>query len=142
MKKILTLVALSVLLTGCVRSGANNVSVKAEQLAEQRFVLETVNGQAVAPGEHPAEIRFDKEMKVSGSMCNQFSGQGKLSESKLTVKNMAMTRMMCVDAQRNTLDNTIGTMLNAGAQVDLTDSQLTLTTADQTLIYKLAKEAQ
>lgn len=142
MKKIITLVALSVLLTGCVRSGANNVSVKAEQLTGHRFVLETVNGQAVPPGEHPADIRFDNEMKVSGQMCNSFSGQGKLSEGKLTVKNMAMTRMMCAEAQRNTLDSTIGTLLNAGAQVDLTDSQLTLTTADQTLIYKLAAEAQ
>ena len=142
MKKLITLVALSILLTGCVRSGANNVSVKAAQLAGHRFVLDAVNGLAVEPGEHPAEISFDKEMKISGNMCNRFTGQGKLSEGKLTVKNMAMTRMMCAEAQRNTLDSTIGTLLNAGAQVDLTDSQLTLTTADQTLIYKLAAEAQ
>ncbi|MGK9173445.1 heat shock protein HslJ [Yokenella regensburgei] len=142
MNKLITLVALSVLLTGCVRSGANDVSVKAEQLVNHRFVLETANGQAVEPGEQPADIHFDGEMKISGGMCNRFTGQGKLSEGKLTVKNMAMTRMMCTDAQRNALDNVLATMLNTGAQVDLTDSQLTLTTADQTLIYKQTEPAQ
>lgn len=142
MKKLITLVALSVLLTGCVRSGANNVSVKAEQLAGHRYVLDAVNGLAVEPGEHPAEISFDKEMKISGNMCNRFTGQGKLSEGKLTVKNMAMTRMLCVDAQRNELDNTLSSVLNTGAQVDLTGNQLTLNTAEKTLIFTLADNAQ
>ena len=56
----------------------------------------------------------------------------------LKVKSLAMTRMLCHDAQLNTLDATIGTMLREGAQVDLTENQLTLATADQTLVYKLA----
>ncbi|WP_437890347.1 heat shock protein HslJ [Phytobacter sp. V91] len=142
MKKLIALVALSVLLGGCVRSGAADATVKAEQLAQHRFVLESVNGQPVAPGPQPAEIHFDKEMMVSGNMCNRFSGQGKLAEGKLTVKNMAMTRMMCIDSQRNKLDTTISTMLSAGAQVDLTGNQLTLITANQTLIYTLADKAQ
>jgi len=142
MKKMIALVAISVVLSGCVRSGANNTTVKAEQLMQHRFVLGSVNGQAVDAGDHPPEIRFDKEMKVSGSMCNRFSGQGKLSEGKLTVKNMAMTRMMCIQDQLNALDNTLGNMLSKGAQVDLTGNQLTLITADQTLIYTLADKAQ
>jgi heat shock protein HslJ len=142
MKKVITLLALSMLLAGCVRSGANNVSVKADQLAQHRFVLDTVNGQAVAPGEHPAELSFDKDLKVSGNMCNRFTGQGKLSEGKLTVNNMAMTRMMCVDAQRNELDNVINDVLSKGAQVDVTENQLTLNTASQTLIFSRADNAQ
>ncbi|MCV4677265.1 heat-inducible protein, partial [Escherichia coli] len=40
--------------------------------------------------------------------------------------------------QLNTLDATIGKMLREGAQADLTENQLTLATADQTLVYKLA----
>ncbi|WP_223813326.1 META domain-containing protein, partial [Klebsiella pneumoniae] len=54
------------------------------------------------------------------------------------VKSLAMTRMLCHDAQLNTLDATIDKMLREGAQVDLTENQLTLATADQTLVYKLA----
>ncbi|MSE29802.1 heat-inducible protein, partial [Escherichia coli] len=40
--------------------------------------------------------------------------------------------------QRNALDNTLSKMLRDGAQVDLTENQLTLATADQSLVYKLA----
>lgn len=140
MKRVITLTALCVLLAGCVRDG--KVSVTSEQLIGHRFVLENVNGTAVAPGENPPELRFGEKMAISGSMCNRFSGQAKLSSGELTAKQLVMTRMACVDPQRSELDNVIGTLLKEGAQVDLTDSQLTLTTADQTLIYKLADAAQ
>lgn len=77
-------------------------------------------------------------MTVSGRMCNSFSGQGKLSDGELKVKDMAMTRMMCADPQLNELDHTISAMLKQGAQVDLTANQLTLATAEQTLMFRLA----
>ena len=94
MKRIITLLAFGVLLSGCVSHGVSKNSVNETQLAQHRFVLNTVNGQAVEKGEHPADIHFDNKMVVSGSMCNRFTGQGKLSEGTLTVKKMAMTRMM------------------------------------------------
>lgn len=49
-----------------------------------------------------------------------------------------MTRKLCSDAQLNVLDATLSNMLRQGAQVDLTEQQLTLATADQTLVYRLA----
>lgn len=140
MKKIVTLVALSVLLAGCVSS--RSTTLKPEQLADQRFVLETVNGQAVKPAEEMPQIQFDKDLRVSGKMCNSFMGQGKLSDGALTVKHMGMTMMLCAEPQRNELDHTINAMLTEGAQVDLTGNQLTLTTADQTLIFKRAEKTQ
>jgi len=140
MKKMMTLVALSVVLSGCVSSRTD--TLKPQQLADQRFVLTTVNGQAVQGNGPAPEIRFDKDLRVSGKMCNGFMGQGKLSEGKLTVKQMGMTMMLCPDQQRNELDHTINAMLSEGAQVDLTDNQLTLATATQTLIYTRAAKAQ
>ncbi|HBQ8709095.1 TPA: META domain-containing protein, partial [Klebsiella pneumoniae] len=94
--------------------------------------------------DRPLELSFGEKMAitgkmyVSGNMCNGFSGEGKVSDGELKVKSLAMTRMLCHDAQLNTLDATIGKMLREGAQVDLTENQLTLATADQTLVYKLA----
>ncbi|WP_238084825.1 MULTISPECIES: heat shock protein HslJ [Pseudescherichia] len=140
MKRVIVLTGLCVLLAGCVRDG--KVSVTSEQLIGHRFVLENVNGKAIPPGENPPELRFGEKMAISGSMCNRFSGQGKLSSGELTAKELVMTRMACADPQRNELDSVIGTVLKDGAQVDLTDSQLTLTTADKTLIYKLADAGQ
>lgn len=139
MKKIMTLVALSVALSGCVSSRTD--TLKPQQLADQRFVLTTVNGQAVQGSDAAPEISFDKDLRVAGKMCNRFMGQGKLSDGTLTVKQMGMTMMMCVEPQRNELDHTINTMLTEGAQVDLTGDQLTLATKSQTLIYTRAAKA-
>ncbi|MGY5956958.1 heat shock protein HslJ [Kosakonia sp. BK9b] len=139
MKKIVTLVALSVVLAGCVSSRSN--TLKPEQLENQRFVLESVNGQALQLTGQQPEISFDSDLRVAGKMCNGFTGQGKLSGGALTVKHMGMTMMLCAEPQRNALDHTINAMLSNGAQVDLTDDQLTLATADQTLVYKRAKKA-
>lgn len=56
MKKIVTLVALSIIITGCVSSG--KVSVKREQLEHHRFVLESVNGKTVTG----PELSFGEDM--------------------------------------------------------------------------------
>ncbi|EQT62291.1 heat-inducible protein [Escherichia coli] len=101
-------------------------------------MLESVNGKPVTSDKNPPEISFGEKMMISGSMCNRFSGEGKLSNGELTAKGLAMTRMMCANPQLNELDNTISKMLKEGAQVDLTANQLTLATAKQTLTYKLA----
>ncbi|EAN0414430.1 TPA: heat shock protein HslJ [Salmonella enterica] len=132
MKKSVTLVALSIIMTGCVSSG--KVSVKREQLEHHRFVLESVNGKTVTG----PELSFGEDMTVSSKMCNQFTGEGKLSDGELKVKNLAMTRMMCADPQLNALDGTLSELFSKGAQVDLTANQLTLATAETTLMYKLA----
>lgn len=136
MNKFAALLATGMLLSGCVYN--SKVSTGAEQLQHHRFVLTSVNGQPLNTGDKPLELSFGEEMYVSGNMCNRFSGKGKVSDGELKVKALAMTRMLCADPQLNTLDATLGKMLREGAQVDLTETQLTLATADQTLVYKLA----
>ena len=129
MKKSVAVLFLSLALTGCVNPG--KASVQPEQLQNHRFVLENVDGKAVTKTSAQPEIAFSalsdlslvKNITVSGVMCNSFNGQGKLSEGALTVKTLAMTRKM----------------LRKGAQVDLTEDQLTLATAEKTLMFKRAE---
>ncbi len=107
-------------------------------------MLTSVNGQAVNASDRPLELSSVRRWLLPARcmypaiLCNGFSGEGKVSDGELKVKSLAMTRMLCHDAQLNTLDATIDKMLREGAQVDLTENQLTLATADQTLVYKLA----
>ena len=75
---------------------------------------------------------------LSGSLCNQFSAMATVTNGELSAPDLVMTRKLCRNAQLNQLDATLATMLRQGAQVDLTESQLTLATADQTFVYKLA----
>ena len=142
MKKLIALSVISLVLSGCVNPG--KASVQPEQLKNHRFVLENVNGKAVKTATTQPEIGFSalpdislvNNISVSGQMCNRFNGQGKLSEGELTVKTLAMTRKLCTEPQLNELDHTLGDMLRKGAQVDLTEDQLTLATADKTLMFK------
>ena len=145
MKKLVAVTFLSLALAGCVNPG--KASVQPEQLQNHRFVLENVDGKAITKTATQPEISFSplsdisliKNITVSGVMCNSYNGQGKLSEGALTVKTLAMTRKLCTDPQLNELDQAIGDMLRTGAQVDLTEDQLTLATADKTLMFKRAE---
>ncbi|HDR2542697.1 TPA: heat shock protein HslJ [Enterobacter mori] len=142
MKKLVAVTFLSLALAGCVNPG--KASVQPEQLQNHRFVLENVDGKAITKTATQPEISFSalsdisliKNITVSGVMCNSYNGQGKLSEGALTVKTLAMTRKLCSDPQLNELDQVIGDMLRKGAQVDLTEDQLTLATAEKTLMFK------
>lgn len=142
MKKLVAVTFLSLALAGCVNPG--KASVQPEQLQNHRFVLENVYGKAITKTATQPEISFSalsdirliKNITVSGVMCNSYNGQGKLSEGALTVKTLAMTRKLCTDPQLNELDQAIGDMLRKGAQVDLTEDQLTLATAEKTLMFK------
>lgn len=142
MKKLVAVTFLSLALAGCVNPG--KASVQPEQLQNHRFVLENVDGKAITKTATQPEISFSalsdisliKNITVSGVLCNSYNGQGKLSEGALTVKTLAMTRKLCTDPQLNELDQAIGDMLHKGAQVDLTEDQLTLATAEKTLMFK------
>lgn len=136
MKKSVALVALSLLMAGCVTNG--KVSVSREQLQHHRFILVSVDGNPVPQSTHPLELSFGEKLTIAGNMCNRFNGQASLSDGELKVEEMAMTRMMCANPQLSELDNTLSEMLKQGAQVDLTANQLTLATAKHTLSYKLA----
>lgn len=142
MKKIVFLLAAATLLAGCVYN--SKVFTGGDQLQHHRFVLESVNGKPVQ-GEHaPMDLSFGEKQPLlnniylSGTLCNTFSGMATVTNGELTATDLAMTRKLCREAQLNQLDATLATMLRQGAQVDLTESQLTLATADQTFIYKLA----
>lgn len=142
MKKLVAVTFLSLALAGCVNPG--KASVQPEQLQNHRFVLENVDGKAITKTATQPDISFSalsdisliKNITVSGVMCNSYNGQGKLSEGALTVKTLAMTRKLCSDPQLNELDQVLGDMLRKGAQVDLTEDQLTLATAEKTLMFK------
>ncbi len=81
MKKVAAFVALSLLMAGCVSN--DKIAVTPEQLQHHRFVLESVNGKPVTSDKNPPEISFGEKMMISGSMCNRFSGEGKLSNGEL-----------------------------------------------------------
>lgn len=84
MRKFVALIALSLLTAGCVSNG--KMFVNRDQLQHHRFVLESVNGKPVTGETTQPELSFGENMTVSGSMCNHFTGKGKLSDGELRVR--------------------------------------------------------
>ncbi|MDC6110951.1 heat shock protein HslJ [Serratia rubidaea] len=138
MKAWIPLALASTLLAGCAGGTPAGKPVQESDLLHHNFVLQSVDGVAAnaQQGRGPS-IEFGEKMHISGSMCNRFFGNGQLDNGVLTVKNLATTRMMCSDPQRNQWDQIIGSVLNNGARVTLAAQQLTLSDGQHTLVYTL-----
>lgn len=136
MNKIFPMALLVMMASGCSNDGV----VDAARLADQRFILQSVDGiSASGKAEKQPEISFTRNMRVSGMMCNRFFGQGELSSGQLTVKQLGSNRMLCSDPQLNNWDSLIGEVLMKGATVSLDGDRLTLTGTGHTLQYQKAK---
>ncbi|WP_350304018.1 heat shock protein HslJ [Photorhabdus viridis] len=141
MKKILPLATATLLLATFQTSATENVSV--DDLLHHRFVLMSVNGESSKNQEgRVPSIEFGEKLHISGSMCNNFMGQGKLKNGVLTVKNLASTQMLCSDDKLNKWDYLIGKVLADGVKVTLKDQKLILSNHDNKLVYKLKDSVQ
>ncbi|WP_445493573.1 heat shock protein HslJ [Photorhabdus sp. SF281] len=141
MKKILPLATATLLLATFQTSATENVSV--DDLLHHKFVLVSVNGESAKNQEgRVPSIEFGEKLHISGSMCNNFMGQGKLKHGVLTVKNLASTQMLCSDDKLNRWDHLIGKVLADGVKVTLKDQKLTLSNHSNKLVYKLKDYVQ
>lgn len=142
MKKAVIAGLAAMAISGCAATGSND-AIHPQQLQHHRYVLESVDGTKITTRTpRQPEISFGENMHVSGQMCNRFMGQGSLSGNTLVVSAMASSRMMCVDPQLNQLDGIISDMLNRGAKISLAGQQMTLTTPQHTLVWKLSDLVQ
>lgn len=141
--KVIAGIGLGLALAGCGHGDMTEGKTSpVDQLAGHEFVLQELDGQAWAQQEGgPVMLRFTREgdnqaLRVSGKLCNNFNGAAQLENDTLTVKGMAMTRMLCANDALNGLDNTVSQMLEKGAHLTLEHSTLTLTGDSHTLIYR------
>jgi len=98
------------------------------------FVLQSVNGQAVAWERQP-EIEFGEGLQLSGQVCNRFFGPAAYKNGVLTAPQMAMTMMLCIDDRLNQLERDFAGLLRDGARLSLEKDTLTLSGERITLVY-------
>lgn len=117
------------LLAAC---GAKNAApdqasgVSKQDLVHHAFVLASINGNPFVEKERLPTLEFNEGFRVSGAVCNRFTGQAELENGMLTVKQMASTRMLCADQELNRLENDFSRMLMDGAAITLAGKILTL----------------
>lgn len=95
-------------LIGCAKELTQN------DLMYHNFVLTEINGKPFE-GEKIPNLAFNEGFRVSGSICNSYTGQGEMVGDILYVRSMAMTKMLCADQNLNDLEFTFANMLMTGA---------------------------
>lgn len=110
-----------------------------------RWVLESINGDALpAAQDHGKipEMNFDEQMRVTGNNgCNQVSGQAVLRDGFFLIETMASTRMMCPPPWRD-IELIVQAALTRESAISLdSDRNLTLRSADTTLVFRLEDRA-
>jgi porin len=117
-------------------------TVTATDLQHHRWVLESINGDALPPAENKGkipELDFGEQMHVSGNLgCNRFNGTAVLRDGFFLIEAMASTRMMC-PAPWDDIELKVQTALSTESTILLGKHRnLTLETADTTLGFRLA----
>lgn len=116
-------------------SGGSAYGLTKEFLITQQFTLSEIN-EANFSGERIPTLEFGDGFMVTGRICNSYRGQGELVDSVLTVKAIASTRMLCPGTGLDELETRFFQMLDAGAQIAMDGSRLTLKQGDTTLTFK------
>ncbi|CAK9885242.1 MAG: Heat shock protein HslJ [Candidatus Erwinia impunctatus] len=129
----MSVLAAAVVLAGCTTTPTQVGGTSS--LAGRHFELSQADGQRVSEPARVPEIAFDDTLRVSGAVCNRFFGQGKISEGKLLVPQLASTKMLCSSEQLNQWENTLSNLLMEGAVVTLDKQTLTLSGNGHTFIY-------
>ncbi len=148
MKKLILSTAALFIIAAC-SSGATNMSqldtkiATVPELQHHNYILVSVNGKEFKPGKGDfiPSIAFSEDMKVTGTMCNNFFGQATLSSRGiLRAKGAGMTRKFCEDEMLNQLDTDMGQLLELGAEAIVSqDGQyLRLSNTGTQLEFKLS----
>lgn len=116
-----------------------NKSISYTQLQHHSFELVTFNGKKVEGigngiNRRP-RIEFNEGMRINGVVCNNFNGKATLEKNIL--KARAASTMMFCSGELNTVEHTLFTALEKGAELQLQGETLTLKEGKNTFIYKL-----
>ncbi len=95
---VAALIMAGVALTACRDAGGTQQASGDASLEGTQWVLATLNGQPPVEGTTPTAAFAENQ--ISGSAgCNQYSGSYVASSSNLTIREVAMTEMYCMEPE-------------------------------------------
>lgn len=130
----LTLLCLALVCCSCAAGSAGGAP-RPEALDGLTFKLATVDGTPYS-GTMPApEIRFSGNTRISGKICNSFSGPAVLTDGVLKAPTLASTMMLCPDAGLNRLESDFHALLREGAHLTLDGDRLAVSGGNRVLVF-------
>ena len=118
-------------LTGCQSTQATFT----QQLIPHTFQLISIGQDKLS--DSAIVLRFGEGMRVNGfAGCNQFFGQGMVSDGRFRIEQLGMTRKLCT-AEINQLEQQLFAMLTADSVMTLKQDILTLNADSQIQFMKV-----
>ena len=133
MKKYFLFPLITLIVFAC---GARMDKTLPEHLANRSFALNEVNGVPFAAEITPI-LAFAGDMRISGAICNNFTGKAELKDDILTAKYLASTKKMCFAEDLNELESNFMRMLDTGMKAVLDGEILTLSQGGHSFAYRL-----
>ena len=137
MKRLIFSLAVLCLVFSLTACSAKNGEVSQLDLLHRNYVLISIDGEPFSIQDHQPNIEFGAGFRVSGAVCNRYTGQGVLKNSVLTVDQMASTKMLCIDPALNQLESDFSNMLMNGVRVSQTANSLTLSHDGRVLLFRI-----
>ena len=128
---VLLTTALGAGMTGC---GDDTKPVTTAELEGTSYVSTSVTGRELVDGTE-LSLNFEGGRLAASAGCNTIGGTYTLDDGKLTQGEAIRTQMSC-GAETDAQEQWLAELLSEGATVTLLDYTLTLTTADEKLVFK------
>jgi len=129
----------AIVLLGLCACGANAHGVSQESLMRRSYVLSHVDGMPFSATPMPVPVlAFAEDMRISGAICNNFTGMAELKGNRLTAKYLASTRKLCFDNKVNALESDFLRLLGEGLELAQDGESLTLRRGERSFTYRLS----
>lgn len=147
-KTVLTLLLFPALLAGCNSTSSvkntnttptNAMTIKKQDLEHHHWVLKTINGQPLVflQDESAVTLEIGEGFSANGQgACNRYFGQAELNGNQFRIDKMASTMMACPDGEMQK-EALITSVLSNWSTITLTKTNLTLSNAENTLVFQL-----
>jgi heat shock protein HslJ len=138
---LIVLVVCTSAMGGALKADSPGGMVTASDLQHHRWILESINGEAISTGDDDGmipELDFGEQMTVSGNTgCNRMSGKAELRDGAFLILNMASTRRMCAPP-RDELERAVQKVLGQESIISIDENNnLILATDDVVLRFRL-----
>ncbi|MFD2230761.1 META domain-containing protein [Alkalimarinus sediminis] len=140
MKRILSVVTLSVLMSACasIEEESNSVTVKA--LQHHNWELTHIDGELISVPNKQQKPRLEigEHFTANGMAgCNNFFGQAALNENgAFRIEKMGLTRKMCPEADMK-IEQVMTEVLSSWSEITLTPKNMILKSPTHELTLKL-----
>lgn len=135
-KSVILIFAIAAILVSC----KTPVKLSTNDLVTNKWILTTMNNNAIGELETPVSLEFDTAKKgVHGnSGCNLFNGNYVIEGNKITFDNMASTRMYCYETQE--IEDEFLSIISNPSELMIKNEQLIFTqNGKEVLVFAKAK---